>query len=109
MPIHRGESDLPTDAAARHTGNIIDPSTGATRGFCLGVGYYDAAEFGKMGIHDDQEAIYVLEGTGTASVGGQEFPVRPGTAFYVAPGTPHTIRRDPRSGPVKVLWTHGAI
>jgi quercetin dioxygenase-like cupin family protein len=62
-----------------------------------------------MGVHDDQEAIYILEGTGTASVGGEQFAVAPGTAFFVGPTVPHTIKRDRAGGPVKVLWTHGAI
>ena len=109
MAIHRTEADLPTDLAGRHTGNIIEASCGATKGFCLGVGYYDSDEFGTPGVHEDQEAIYVLEGTGTASVGGQQFPVQPGTAFFVGPMAPHTIKRDSASGPVKALWTHGAI
>jgi mannose-6-phosphate isomerase-like protein (cupin superfamily) len=109
MTVYRTEADLPTDSAGRHTGNIIEASLGATQGFCLGVGYYDSDEFGPMGVHDDQEAIYVLEGAGTASVGGQQFAVGPGTAFFVAPKVPHTIKRDHAGGPVKVLWTHGAI
>jgi len=36
-------------------------------------------------VHDDQEAIYILEGTGTASVGGEQFAVWPGTAFFRGP------------------------
>jgi mannose-6-phosphate isomerase-like protein (cupin superfamily) len=109
MTIYRNESDLPADANGRRTGGLVDAASGATKGFCLGVNFYDVVEYGPPGVHDDQEAIYILEGTGTARVGGQEFPLRPGTAFFVAPGVPHAVKRDRTSPPVKVLWTHGAI
>lgn len=109
VSICRSESELAKDAAGRPAGKLIDAACGATKGFCIGVSYNDQTEFPAPGVHDDQEAIYVLEGFGTAFVGGQEFAVRPGTAFFVAPGVPHMIRRDPASGPVKALWAHGAI
>ena len=109
MSVHRQESELPRDAAGRPNGKLIDVSRGATQGFCLGISYYDGTEYPPLAAHDDQEAIYILEGTGTAKVGGEEFPVRAGTAFYVGKGVPHAVKRDAASGSVKGLWTHGAL
>ena len=90
-------------------GRLIGPEHGAVNGFCMGVSYYEDAEYREPGVHEDQEGFYVLEGQGTARVGNEEFPVAPGTAFIAARGVPHTMKRDEESGPIKVLWAHGAV
>jgi mannose-6-phosphate isomerase-like protein (cupin superfamily) len=105
MKIHVHESEIGPQAG----GLLIGKDHGATSGFCMGVSYYPLTEFGKPGIHDDQEGFYVLEGTGTAKVGDQEFAVRPGSAFIANKGVPHTMKRDAASKPIKVLWCHGAV
>ena len=87
---------------------LIDRSHGATNGFCMGMSYYSSDDYGQPGIHADQEGFYVLEGTGTAKVAGAEFRIGPGSAFLVRAGLPHTIKKDPDSKLVAVLWSHGA-
>lgn len=90
-------------------GAVIDADNGATKGFCMGVAHYNNGEYLAPGVHEDQEGFYVLEGTGMARVGDEEFAVRPGTAFIAQAGVPHVVKKDPRSGPVKILYAHGAI
>ncbi len=110
MKIHTHESELQTSSSGSHAGRLlIGKENGATSGFCMGVSYYALTEYGKPGIHEDQEGFYVLDGTGTARVGDQEFAVRPGSCFIANKGVPHTLKRDVDSGPVKVLWCHGAV
>ena len=110
MPIHGHENQLALAAALGHRGGtLLGPAQGAARGFCLGISFYDQAEYGPPGVHEDQEGFYVLEGHGTARVGGEEFPVSPGSVFLAARGVPHALRRAPDSGPLKVLWAHGAV
>ena len=93
-----------------HTGRtLIDASHGALKGFCMGVSFYEGTDYGKPGVHTDQEGFYVLEGTGTAKVGESEFRISPGSSFLACPGVPHTIKSDSPDSPVKVLWAHGAI
>ena len=106
-PVQRDEQYLPKDNLGRACGKLIDASCGAANGFCLGVSYYDSFDWPALGVHDDQEAIYIFEGFGTARVGDQEFPVKAGVAFYVGKGVPHAVKRDKASGPLKGLWTHG--
>jgi mannose-6-phosphate isomerase-like protein (cupin superfamily) len=46
------------------------------------------------GVRSDEsrdEVLYVLEGTGTATVAGEKHELAPGTAFFVACGTPWSI------------------
>ena len=109
MRIHVHETELAQDSRGRPAGLLISREQGAVKGFCLGISYYDQAEYGTPGIHEDQESFYVLAGTGTAKVGAAEFPIRPGSSFIAAPGVPHTMKRDAASEPIKILWAHGAI
>jgi len=93
-----------------HTGRtLIDSSQGALKGFCMGISWYEGVEYGKPGVHADQEGFYVLEGTGTARIGDLEFRISPGSSFLACAGIPHTIKSDSQDVPVKVLWAHGAI
>lgn len=90
-------------------GLLIGEAQGATKGFCLGIAYYDNAEYLEPGVHDDQEGFCILEGTGTAKVGDEEFPVHPGMAFIAQKGVPHAVKKSSGSGPVKILYAHGAV
>jgi mannose-6-phosphate isomerase-like protein (cupin superfamily) len=110
MPLYVSEEDLPVVLPhGQHGGMLIDGSNGATNGFCMGISYYDQEAYGEPGVHEDQEGFYVLAGTGVAKIGEEEFRVCPGTAFIAAKGVSHTMKRDPDSGPIKVLWCHGAV
>lgn len=108
-PIQTHEDQLPLDAEGRHIGKLIGEEHGAIKGFCLGVSYYDSDEYGTPGVHEDQEGFYILEGSGTARIGDEEFAVSPGSAFIAAKEVPHTMKRDGNSGALKVLWCHGAV
>ena len=79
-----------------------------TAGFSLGVAEYSLKEFGKPGIHKDQEAIYIISGYGEYMLGEEIFPVSPGCAVYVPPNTNHCVRCT-TDEPVKLIYTHGAI
>jgi len=90
-------------------GLLVGEQQGARRGFCMGIAYYEKEEYSTPGVHEDQEGFYVLEGSGTAKVGEEEFPVRAGTAFIANAGVAHSVKRAPTSGPVKLVWAHGAV
>lgn len=110
MNVETHEDRLAMDPiTGRGAGMLIDAAQGAVKGFCMGLAYYPLNTYREPGVHDDQEGFYVLEGTGMAKVGEQEFRIRPGAAFIAAAGVPHTMKRDPDSVPIKVLWAHGAV
>jgi mannose-6-phosphate isomerase-like protein (cupin superfamily) len=107
MAIHVQEDD---DLSKRPGGaRLIGPEHGATKGFCIGITFYDQEVYNPPGVHDDQEGFYVLAGEGTAKVGGEEFDIRPGTAFIAQKGVPHSVKKKPGSRSVKILWSHGAV
>jgi mannose-6-phosphate isomerase-like protein (cupin superfamily) len=74
----------------------------------MGVSESDSSEFGELRSHDDQEALYVLTGEGQVRVGDRVIDVRPGTAVYVPPNTPHA-RRGTGNAPLRTLYAHGAV
>jgi mannose-6-phosphate isomerase-like protein (cupin superfamily) len=110
MEIKSYESGLQFHDAQTHKGaELIGEKNGAKNGFCLGISYYFAEEFGHPGIHDDQEGFYILEGTGQAKIGEEVFKIFPGVSFIAHAGVLHEIIKDAQSVPVKVLWSHGAL
>ena len=98
--------------AQPRTGHFVYPllgrSHGTTNGFNSMVGVYTSTDYVITGTHTDQEMFFVVEGTGTALVGDQEFPIRPGATWIVRPGQAHGIKRDPGSPHVKAFFVHGA-
>ena len=110
MTIYVHEDEVPKSKEAHLAGaELIGPQQGAVNGYSVGVALYFLDTYGEPGDHDDQEGFYVVEGRGKARVGGVEFDIRPGSAFIAARGVPHSIKRNPDSGPVKVVWSHGPV
>ena len=109
MTIHTHEDNLPPTPGGRRAGLLLGEAQGAVHGFCIGISSCDLVEYATPGVHDDQEGFYVIEGRGTAQVGDIEFPIRPGSSFIAVKGVPHRMKRDRDSGPLKVLWAHGAV
>ena len=52
---------------------------------------------GDLGRHDADELVFVLEGSGTAEIDGDERALRPGIALSVPAGTSWTARGDARA------------
>jgi len=104
------ESDVPRhDHPDRWSKDLIGGSeVPTTSGFSIGVAEYHQPEFGEPQVHDDQEALVVVSGVGQIRVGEEIVDVRPGSAVYVAPGTPHATRRT-GDEPVRLIYAHGAI
>lgn len=110
MNIYIHEDDVTKIDENYHAGaELIGQQNGAVNGYSLGIAIYYLETYTEPGVHDDQEGFYVVEGSGQARVGDEEFDIRPGSAFIAAKGVPHSIKRNPDSGPVKVIWSHGPV
>jgi mannose-6-phosphate isomerase-like protein (cupin superfamily) len=110
MEIKIDESEIIFNQTKSHKGaELIGAKNGAKNGFCFGLSYYHAEEFGYPGIHDDQEGFYVIEGRGKAKIGNEVFDIYPGISFIAHAGVEHELIKNHDSKPVKVIWTHGAI
>ncbi|MCL2618814.1 MAG: cupin domain-containing protein [Defluviitaleaceae bacterium] len=110
MPLHIHESDAVTTKFEHHEFTpLLDSGMGCLNGCTGGVLSYTQEEYIQGGIHEDQEAFYVLEGTGRAKVGGEEFDIRPGSCFFIPPGVYHYIKKDPSVPRIKLFFFHAAI
>lgn len=88
---------------------LLDEKNGCAAGCFTGVSMYDMTEYSEPGKHEDQEGFYVIEGTGWARVGDQEFRIEPEGSFMVPAQTAHTLKRDRDSDPLKVFWFHAPV
>ena len=103
-------SDVAAIPENGHTSyEMLTEANGCVAGCCTGVSIYPEIEYSGINVHDDQEGFFVLEGSGWAKVGDQEFPIEPAVSFIVPAKTPHCIKKDPTSKPVKAFWFHSAI
>lgn len=110
MPITTTESAVePSHYPDRWSKDLIGTvDIPTTSGFNLGRACYTATEFGAPQVHADQEALFVISGTGEIKVGGEVIPLAPGVAVYVAPGVEHCARTTCEE-PVHVVYCHGAV
>ncbi|MDI6602060.1 MAG: cupin domain-containing protein [Thermoanaerobacteraceae bacterium] len=88
---------------------LLDAEDGCSGGCKTGLLMYTQEQYSQGGIHDDQEGFFVLEGTGRALVGDEEFEIEPGVCFIVPPGTYHYIKKDKESHFVKLFFFHAGI
>ena len=107
MTYHNHEDAIEFGSSPGHQyALLIDERHGAVNGVRVGVSLYDETDYASPGVHEFQETFYVVTGRGRAKIGEQEFAIRPGSAFVAPAGTPHAIRREPTSEPVKIIWSH---
>ena len=92
-----------------HSCDVLTSDNGCVAGCKAGFTFYKETEYGKGGVHTDQEGFLILEGKGKALFGDQEFDVYPGLTMIAPAGTSHSIKRNADSVPVKVFWFHSAV
>ncbi|WP_272798157.1 cupin domain-containing protein [Butyrivibrio sp. DSM 10294] len=92
----------------RHSCDVLTAENGCVAGCKAGFTFYESTEYGKGGVHADQEGFLVLEGMGKARFDDKEFDVYPGLAMIAPAGTVHAIKRNEDSEAVKVFWFHSA-
>lgn len=87
-------------------GTILDETNGCINGCKTGISIYDNTEYKKGGVHEDQEGFYVLEGFGKALFGEEEHDIYPGMTMIAPAGVKHQLKRDEKSGAIKVFYFH---
>jgi mannose-6-phosphate isomerase-like protein (cupin superfamily) len=91
------------------TYKLLSENNGCVAGCCSGINIYHTTEYSLANAHSDQEGFLVLEGTGWAKIGDQEFEIRPQMSFIAPAGIKHCIKRSPDSQVLKVFWFHCAV
>jgi len=101
--------EIMQERGIRRSYQLLGEEHGCVNGCKCGVTIYDETEYGKGGVHEDQEGFIVLSGHGMAMVKDEEFPIKEGTCFIAPAGCYHVAKRNPDSEPLKIFWFHSAI
>ncbi len=88
---------------------LLSAENGCLAGCSAGLLLYTQEEFRQGGVHEDQEGFFVLEGSGSALIGESEFPLSPGSCFFVPPGSYHSIKKNPECEHIKLFFFHAAV
>jgi len=101
----QGDAGIMVNSYARHEdaaeeivleGRVVRPlvtqELGA-RNLLLSTGVYEAGRSIPYHKHqDEEEAIYVISGTGEIAIGDRIEPLKPGSAAFIPPGVEHQLR-----------------
>lgn len=110
MKLYARLRDIPAGKTEPYvTYYMLKAENGCAADCTAGISVHTKTEYPVPGTHENQEGFFVLDGTGRAKVGGEEFGIEPDMAFIVPANTPHSIKKDPSSGPVKVFWFRAAV
>lgn len=110
MLYYKNESDAQHQQFEHHDyAELLNQDNGCVASCRTGLLYYRQTSFIQGGVHEDQEGFYVLEGSGRARVGEQEFPISPGSCFIAPAGKEHYICRDETCDYVKLFFFHAAV
>lgn len=88
---------------------MLTEDQGCIKGCRSGINYIYNEEYLTPGVHEDQEGFLVMEGTGVAKVGEEEFKLEPDMCFIAAKGVAHCMKKDPEVKFLKVFWFHSAV
>ncbi|MBQ2803021.1 MAG: cupin domain-containing protein [Lachnospiraceae bacterium] len=109
MVLFTDVKEVMEQSGEQNSYTLLDERNGCVAGCRSGITIYRSTEFGKGGIHEDQEGFFVLSGEGVARIGENEFPIYEGMSFLAPAGVRHTIKSNCKEVPVKVFWFHSAV
>jgi mannose-6-phosphate isomerase-like protein (cupin superfamily) len=82
----------------------LSPFNCASNGFSAGIQVIDeGCSLRAHGHQRNEELLFVYEGSGTATVDEERFPVEPGSLIYAGRFVKHGIVNEGK-GPMKILW-----
>lgn len=95
------------EAQAKDWGSLKPLFEGATlkskSGFSMSLITYSQPHY--SGSHTDHEIIYILNGRGTATIGGRQLMFRSGHLLAIPMNTEHGISKI-EEGPVRAILVH---
>lgn len=90
----------------RHSTLLVTEQDMGGKGFILGCHTMDAGGQTAEHVHsNEQEAMFFFEGTGIASVDGQEFEIEAESVMLAPAGVKHGIRNT-GTGPLKFAFVY---
>ena len=97
-PLVISESDVARDSWDDTTKGVLEfrtlfsAGTTATQALTAGVADLNAGDWLGLHRHTPAEIYYIVQGHGTVTLDGADYPVSAGTAVYIPGGTEHGIR-----------------
>lgn len=83
---------------------MFAPRFGNSKDFAVGFQIVPPGTGGDLHTHDiEQEAFFIYQGHGKATLGDDEFEIGPETAFVAPPGIPHKIFNS-GLGELRFVW-----
>ena len=85
---------------------LFDAGNAPVSGCAVMVNHFrNRAYPADLGVHDDNEGFYVVEGTGKYIIRGREYDLRAGTSMFAPAGMPHGLKNT-GEGPLVVFIYH---
>ena len=108
MKHYRNKEDaVLTETDAKHGfWKMMDEKTGCGSKVWSAIGYNADTEYHFGAVHDDMEVFLVLEGSGWAMIGEEEFPIKKDTCYVAPAGVRHGPRSDSEEHPLRLYWFH---
>ena len=108
LAIHESEvkGTLKTEPCVRLSKLLISEHEFGAKQISMGMNISEPGSGIPTHKHtENEEALFVLEGTGKLICGGQEVELTPGTAFFSPLGVDHEVKNT-GSVPLKILWAY---
>ena len=108
ISIHESEVEgtLKTEPWVRLSKLLISEHEFGAKQISLGINISQPGSGIPMHTHvENEEALYVIEGTGKLKCGDEEGDLVPGTAFFSPLGVEHEVRNT-GDIPLKILWAY---
>ena len=96
----------------RHSYPCILPKEFGSAGFSMGYHEMDPGGTnknpdGSCHVHEiEQEAMFFIDGEGIATIGDNEFEIRPGSYMLAHVGVPHSVSNTSTDKPLKFIWVY---
>jgi len=108
IAIHESEVEgvLKTTPWPRLSKVLISEHTFGAKQISMGLNISEPGSGIPLHKHtENEEALFVIEGTGKLKCGDQEADLVPGTAFFSPLGVDHEVRNT-GNVPLKILWAY---
>ncbi len=90
----------------RHSTLMVTPEDMGSRGFIIGTHTMDPGGGAMAHVHaNEQEAMYFYEGTGIATIDGEEFKIEPDSVMLAPAKIKHSIQNT-GNGPLKFVFVY---
>ena len=110
QPLVVSDSDVARDSWDDTTKGVLEfrtlfsAGTTATQALTAGVADLNAGDWLGLHRHTPAEIYYIVQGHGTVTLDGADYPVSAGTAVYIPGGTEHGIRNTGPT-PLRFFYT----